>query len=181
MKNKTVLVTGGAGFIGSNIVEELVRLKKRVVVFDNFSTGRKEHIRPFLSKIRVIRGDIRDPKAANQAMKGVGIVIHQAAVRSVPKSVDNPLLSHDVNTTGTLVLLNAAVKHRIKRFVYASSSSVYGNVNKFPQKETDFLNPLSPYGASKLCAENYCLCFYDNHGPQTVALWSLQDLRSLFG
>ena len=170
MAKKAILVTGGAGFIGSNIVEELIRLKKRVIVLDDFSSGRSEHIKPFLSKIRLVRGDIRNRKTVDRVMKDVNIVIHQAAIRSVPKSVDNPLLSHEVNTTGTLVLLQSALKNRIKRFVYASSSSVYGDVDKFPQHETDALNPMSPYGASKLCAENYCLCFHENHGLETVSL-----------
>jgi len=170
MKKKSILVTGGAGFIGSNIVEELVRLKKPVVVLDDFSSGLKENIKPFLSKIKLIRGDIRNPRAVNKAMKGIGIVIHQAAIRSVPKSVDNPFLSHEVNTSGTLVLLDAAVRYGVKRFVYASSSAAYGDVTKFPQHESDGVKPLSPYGASKLCAEHYCHCYHENFGLETVAL-----------
>ncbi|MBF0253888.1 MAG: NAD-dependent epimerase/dehydratase family protein [Candidatus Omnitrophica bacterium] len=169
MKDR-ILVTGGAGFIGSNIVESLVKLGKRVAVLDDFSSGQMEHIRPFLKHIRLCRGDIRSPKDVKTAMKDCSIVIHQAAIRSVPKSVDKPLLSHDVNTTGTLVLLNEAVRRGVKRFVYASSSSAYGDVRKFPQKETDPLRPLSPYGVSKLCAENYCYTYFDNHGLKTVSL-----------
>jgi len=167
---KTVLVTGGAGFIGSNIVGALVRTKRKIAVLDDFSTGFKHNLAAFGKRITIVRGDIRDITAVNRVMKGVDTVIHQAAIRSVPKSVDNPLLSHEVNASGTLVLLHAAVKHRVRRFVYASSSSVYGDVKHFPQKESDPLLPLSPYGASKLAAENYCYCFYNNHGLRTVSL-----------
>jgi UDP-glucose 4-epimerase len=170
MANKQILVTGGAGCIGSNIVEELVRRGKPVVVLDNFSAGLMQNLKPFMSKIKLIRGDIRDAKAADRAMKGVGIVLHQAAIRSVSKSVDDPLVSHEVNSTGTLNLLNAALRHGVKRFVYASTSSVYGGTVKFPQKEDDSLRPMSPYGVSKLCGEQYCHAYYAIYGLHTVAL-----------
>jgi dTDP-glucose 4,6-dehydratase len=170
MSGKQVLVTGGAGCIGSNIVEELVRRGKKITVIDNFSAGLMRNLKPFMKNVRLVRGDIRDPKAVDRAMKGVSVVIHQAAIRSVPKSVNNPLLSHEVNTTGTLTLLNAAVKHGVKRFVYASSSSVYGGVKKFPMHEDDSLKPMSPYGVSKLCGEQYCHAFHEIHGLHTVAL-----------
>ena len=167
---KTILVTGGAGFIGSNIVEALVKKNHRVVVLDDFSTGFMSHLKPFLSKLKLVRGDIRDPHIVHRAMKGVEIVIHQAAIRSVPKSVDNPFLSHSVNATGTLILLHEAMRQKIKRFVYASSSSAYGDVENFPQKEGDPVKPLSPYGASKLVGEHYCYCYFQNCGLKTVAL-----------
>lgn len=170
MKKGKILVTGGAGFIGSNIVEELVAMNKEVVILDDFSTGFDHFLTPFKKKISVVKGDIRDPKATKKAMKDVRVVIHQAAIRSVPKSVDNPFYSHEVNGTGTLVLLSEAIKAGVKRFVYASSSSVYGNVDKFPQVESDTLSPLSPYGVSKLCGENYCHAYHAIYGLETVAL-----------
>lgn len=169
MKKQT-LVTGGAGCIGSNIVEELIRRGKPVTVIDNFSAGLMRNLKPFAGKIRLVRGDIRNAKDVDRAMKGADVVIHQAAIRSVPKSVNNPLLSHEANTTGTLTLLNAAIKHGVKRFVYASSSSVYGGAQAFPQKESASLRPMSPYGVSKLCGENYCHAFHAIYGLHTVAL-----------
>ncbi|MFT5207495.1 MAG: nucleoside-diphosphate-sugar epimerase [Candidatus Omnitrophota bacterium] len=170
-KVERILVTGGAGFIGSNIVEELVKRKNiKVRIIDDFSAGKMSHIKDFKDEIEIIRGDIRNAKTVRKAMLGVTRVIHQAAIRSVPKSVDNPFLSHEVNTTGTLILLNEAVRAKVKRFVYASSSSAYGDTAKFPQKETDLLKPLSPYGVSKLCAEHYCHSFHAVHGLETVAL-----------
>lgn len=170
MKKSHVLVTGGAGCIGSNIVEELVRRGKRITVLDNYSAGPTQNLKPFMKKITLVRGDIRDAKAVDRVMKNVAVVIHQAAIRSVPKSVNDPLLSHETNSTGTLILLNAAIKHGVKRFVYASSSSVYGGVAKFPQSENDSLSPMSPYGVSKLCGENYCHAYHAIYGLHTVAL-----------
>jgi len=164
------LVTGGAGFIGSNIVEELVRRKEKVVVLDSFITGKRENLAPFKGKIKLIKGDIRDPKACARALKGVDYVIHQAALRSVPKSVDDPFTTNDINISGTLNLLMAAKKAGVKRVVYASSSSAYGDVKRFPQKETDYPNPISPYGVSKLAAENYCVTFSKTFGLETVSL-----------
>jgi len=164
------LVTGGAGFIGSNIVEELVRRGQKVRVLDNFITGQMENIRPFLDKIELIKGDIRDKKALDAAMKGVDFVIHQAALRSVAKSVEDPFMTNDVNISGTLNLLAAARDHKVKRVVYASSSSAYGDAKRFPQKETDLPVPISPYGVSKLAAENYCVTFAKTFGLQTVSL-----------
>jgi nucleoside-diphosphate-sugar epimerase len=164
------LVTGGAGFIGSNIVEELVRRKQRIVVLDSFITGKRENLAAFKNKIKLIKGDIRDPKALAKAMKGVDYVIHQAALRSVPKSVDDPFTTNDINITGTLQLLMAAKNAGVKRVVYASSSSAYGDVKKFPQVETDHPSPISPYGVAKLAAENYCVTFAKTFGLETVSL-----------
>lgn len=166
----TYLVTGGAGFIGSNIVEELVRRGKTVRVLDNFSTGKKENLAPFLDRIELVTGDIRDTKAARRAMNGVTYVIHQAALRSVAKSVDDPFTTNDVNVAGTLNLLMAAKEAGVKRFVYASSSSAYGDARRFPQRETDLPVPISPYGVSKLAAEQYCVTFAKTFGLETVSL-----------
>lgn len=166
----TYLVTGGAGFIGSNIVEELVKRGQRVRVIDNFLTGRRENLEDFLSDIELIEGDIRDPGLMEKASRGVDYVLHQAAFRSVPKSVEDPTLCNDINVAGTLNVLMAAHKTGVKRLVYASSSSVYGNVKRFPQKE-DFLPfPLSPYGTSKLAGEYYCKVFTATFGLETVSL-----------
>lgn len=164
------LVTGGAGFIGSNIVEELVRRGEKVRVLDNFVTGKRENVEPFLNKIELMEGDIRDKGALDRALKGVDFVIHQAALRSVPKSVDDPFSTNDINVFGTLNLLMAAKEAKAKRVVYASSSSVYGDVKTFPQKETDLTRPISPYGVSKLAAENYCVTFAKTFGLETVSL-----------
>lgn len=170
------LVTGGAGFIGSNIVEELVRMKgagakiDKIRVIDNFSTGKMENIAPFLEHIELIKGDIRDNDTVNDALKNINFVLHEAAMRSVPKSIEDPLANNDVNITGTLNLLIAAKKARVKRFIYASSSSVYGDTKKFPQKETDRPVPISPYGVSKLAAESYCIVFARTLGLETVSL-----------
>lgn len=167
---KNYLVTGGAGFIGSNIVEELVRRGERVRVLDSFITGKIENLAPFAGKIELIRGDIRDKKDVKRALKNIDFVIHQAALRSVARSVEDPFMTNDINVTGTLNLLVAAKEAKIKRLVYASSSSAYGNAKKFPQKETDLPSPISPYGVAKLAAENYCVTFSKTFGLETVSL-----------
>ena len=165
------LVTGGAGFIGSNIVEELVRLKAdEIRVLDNFSTGSRENLAPFMNRIELIEGDIRDKNILSKALRGVDFVIHQAALRSVAKSVEDPFATNDVNVFGTLNLLVAAKEAGIKRVVYASSSSAYGDVKTFPQKETARPVPISPYGVSKLAAENYCVTFAKTFSLETVSL-----------
>jgi len=142
------LVTGGAGFIGSNIVETLLKRRHQVRVLDNFSTGKISHIKPFLSKIDLVKGDLLHDKDLKKALTGIDYVLHQAAIRSVPKSVDDPISSNDANITGTLKMLMMAKHCGVKRVVYASSSSVYGDCKTFPQKETLPTGPLSPYAVS---------------------------------
>lgn len=164
------LVTGGAGFIGSHIVEELVKKGERVRVFDNFSTGKEENISDFINKIEVIKGDVRNLNDVKKAVKGVDYILHQAAMRSVPKSVDDPLGANDNNITGTLNVLVAAKEFGVKKVVYASSSSVYGDCKKFPQKENFYPSPVSPYAVSKLAGEYYCVMFSKTYGLPTVSL-----------
>jgi len=183
MRRKLYLVTGGAGFIGSNIVEELLRRGERVRILDNFLTGSMRNIDSAFESagriwgecrvkdnLQLIKGDIRDLNACRKACKGVDYVLHQAALRSVPKSVENPYLTNDVNVAGTLNMLMAACDAGIRRFVYASSSSVYGDVKSFPQKEAMPTAPISPYGVSKLAGENYALAFAKTFGLETVSL-----------
>jgi UDP-glucose 4-epimerase len=164
------LVTGGAGFIGSHIAEHLVREGKRVRIVDNFSTGKPEHMASFKDKVEIAEGTITDLDFCRQAVQDADYVIHQAAIRSVPKSVDNPTESHDANATGTLNMLIASKEAGVKRFVYASSSSVYGDAKKFPQKEDYRPQPISPYAASKLTGEYYAILFSKTYGLETVSL-----------
>ncbi len=166
----TYLVTGAAGFIGSNIVEELVKRGESVRALDNLSTGRAENIVPFLQKISFIRADLADEQALAEAVRGVDYVIHQAALPSVPRSIEDPLASHEANATGTLKLLIAARDAGVKRVVYASSSSVYGDSPTLPKREDMPTQPLSPYAVNKLAGEEYCKVFARVYGLPTVAL-----------
>ena len=167
---KLWLVTGGAGFIGSHITEELVRRGEKVRVLDNMSTGKEEHMASFRDKIEFMRGDLRSSEDCRRAVEGAEVVIHQAAIRSVPKSVDRPTESHDSNSTGTLNLLLAPKAAKVRRVVYASSSSVYGDAKRFPQKEEYRPMPVSPYACSKLAGEQYCIMFTKLYGLETVSL-----------
>ncbi len=164
------LITGGAGFIGCHIVEELVKRGEKVRVFDNFSTGKIENISDFKDKIEIIKGDIRNFNDIEKAVRGVDYVLHQAAMRSVPKSVDDPLGANDNNITGTLNVLLASKKAGVKKVVYASSSSVYGDCKVFPQKETFLPSPISPYAVSKLAGEYYAVMFSKTFSLPTVSL-----------
>jgi nucleoside-diphosphate-sugar epimerase len=166
---KLFLVTGGSGFIGSNIVEALLRRGDRVRVLDDFSTGRRENLTG-LEGVDVVEGDLRDAAAVRRAVDGVTGVFHEAAVRSVPKSVDDPFSSNDVNITGTLTLLMACRQAKVQRVVYASSSSVYGDDPALPKVETLPTRPVSPYAVAKLAAENYCGVFARLYGLETVSL-----------
>lgn len=165
-----ILVTGGAGFIGSNIVEALVKKGHKVTVLDNLITGSFGNIKPFFPKVKFVKGDIRNDAALNKALKGVDYVLHQAALRSVPRSIDDPVSSNDVNVTGTLKLLVACRRNKIKRVVYAASSSVYGNNKNPKQIETDLPCPVSPYAVSKLAGEYYCRVFAKTFGLETVVI-----------
>ena len=164
------LVTGGAGFIGSHLVAELVKSKQTVRVIDNFSTGQRQNLKECADKIELIEGDIRDLSLVKQSTTGVDFVLHQAALPSVARSVKDPLTTNEVNVNGTLNLLEAAKLNKVKVFVYASSSSVYGNTPKLPKRENMTLDPLSPYALSKLAGEKYCKLFYELYGLNTVCL-----------
>ncbi len=166
----TYLVTGGAGFIGSNIVDELLQRGQKVRVLDNFATGKEENLAGVAERIDLIRGDVRDVGAVNRAVAGCDFVLHQAALASVPRSIADPVSNNEVNVQGTLNILMAAQKHGVKRVVYASSSSVYGDSEELPKVETMTPNPKSPYAVAKLAAEYYCRVFAGLHGMTTVSL-----------
>ncbi|HEU4365637.1 MAG TPA: SDR family oxidoreductase [Candidatus Krumholzibacteria bacterium] len=166
----TYLVTGGAGFIGSNIVDELLRRGHAVRVLDNFATGRAENLEESRERIELIRGDVRDADAVDRAVAGCDFVLHQAALASVPRSIADPVANNEVNVQGTLHVLMAAQRHGVKRVVYASSSSVYGDSEELPKVEKMPPNPKSPYAVAKLAAEYYCRVFAELHGMTTVAL-----------
>ncbi len=166
----TYLVTGGAGFIGSNIVDELVRQRENVKVLDDLSSGKKKNLEGVIGKIEFIEGDIRDFALLKKTLKGCDYVIHQAALRSVPKSMKDPQLYDDVNVTGTLNVLVASHENKVKRVVFASSSSIYGDSEKLPQSESQIPQPISPYAATKLAGEHYCRVFAKSYGLETVAL-----------
>lgn len=164
------LVTGGAGFIGSHLVEKLLKLGKKVRVLDNFSTGHKDNLEPFQDRVDFIEGDIRDRQIVSVAMKNVDYVFHLAANCAVPQSMEDPLETHEVNVTGTLNLLLAARDEKAKRFVFSSSAAVYGDTKKFPTREENPLRPLSPYGSSKVLGEAYNRLFSQAYGLDTVSL-----------
>lgn len=167
---KKVLVTGGAGFIGSHLVEALVRRGEKVRVLDNLSEGRLDNLAAVRKKIEFIQDDVRNLATLRRALRGVQIVYHQAALRSVPKSVGSPLLYHEVNATATLQLLQLAKEAGVRRVVYASSSSVYGDRAPLPQRETTLAVPQSPYAASKLASEHYAVLYSKLYGLETVGL-----------
>src|SRR6267378_170627 len=164
------VVTGGGGFIGSHIVQELLRRNETVKVIDNFSTGKRENVEPFEDDIEVIEADVADAKNLAQFLKRTDYVIHQAAIPSVPKSIIDPVKSHQANVDATLQLLVACREAGVKRVVYASSSSLYGDSPTLPKHEGMMPNPLSPYGAQKLFGEMYCQVFSKAYGLETVSL-----------
>ncbi len=163
------LVTGGAGFIGSNLVRELLSRGEQVRILDNFSTGRRQNIKEYLDDIEVVEGDIRDFWVTFDACKGIDIVLHQAALPSVNRSVENPLTSNDVNITGTLTVLECARRQGAKKLFFASSSSVYGDTPTLPKHEGMIPSPLSPYAISKLTGEHYCRVYSNLYGMPAIA------------
>jgi len=168
------LVTGGAGFIGSNIVENLLKEDRFVRVLDNFYSGKEENLEFTKGlgrdKFELIRGDIRDKDICEKCCEGIDFVSHQAALRSVPKSMEDPESYNDVNINGILTLLKAASKNKVKRFVFASSSSIYGDTDLFPQEEDQLPLLISPYALSKLTGEYYCRIFSESFDLETVCL-----------
>ncbi|MFN0071080.1 MAG: SDR family oxidoreductase [Chloroflexota bacterium] len=166
---KSALITGGAGFIGSNIAQRLLELGVQIRVLDNLSTGRVENLLDIVDDVDLINGDIRDPDTLDKAMIGMDVVLHQAAIPSVPRSVIDPMISHDAGATGTLQVLLAARRAGVGRVVCASSSSVYGDTPELPKREDMIPNPLSPYAVSKLTGEYYCKVFTRLYGLETVS------------
>jgi len=164
------LITGGAGFIGSNIAHEVLKRGDEVRILDNFSTGRKINIASILDKIELIEGDICDFWTVEEATEGVDYVLHQAALPSVIRSVKNPLTSNEVNINGFLNVLECSRRAGVKRVVFACSSSIYGESETLPKVETMPPAPLSPYAVSKLAGEQYCKVFYRLYGLETVSL-----------
>ncbi len=165
-----VVVTGGAGFIGSHIAEELVKRGYEVTVLDNFSAGRMANISHILKDIKLIRGDIRDFELLKKEFRDADFISHQAALRCVPESVDNPLAFNDVNINGHYNVLEAARLNNVKRVVFASSSSVYGLTNTFPQEEHHTPVPVSPYAITKLAGECYNKFFFEEYSLEIVSL-----------
>mgnify|MGYP005990022875 CR=1 FL=1 len=172
LKNKKILVTGGAGFIGSNLCEALLKLDVFVVCLDNFSTSKKENIEPFIEdkNFELITGDIRSLSVCKKAVKEVDFVIHQAALGSVSRSIKDPITTNEVNIGGFLNMLIASRDAKVKRFVYASSSSTYGDSLLMPKKEDVIGGPLSPYAITKYVNELYADVFFKNYGLETIGL-----------
>jgi len=167
---RTFLVTGGAGFIGSHIAEALVTRGDRVRVLDNLSTGQLSNLAPFESDIELFEGDVTDSAVVARAVRGVDCVFHEAALASMPRSVERPLDTNDACVTGTLTVLHEARKAGVRRLVYAASSSAYGNQPTASNRESDLPCPISPYGAAKLAGEMYCQAFWGTYGFETVCL-----------
>lgn len=172
ISNKKVLVTGGAGFIGSNLIEKLLELDNEVVCLDNFATGRIENIEHILShaKFKLIEGDIRNLENCHKAVFGMEYILHEAALGSVPRSINDPITTNDVNSSGFLNMLVAARDGNIKRFVYAASSSTYGDSKELPKVEDTIGKPLSPYAITKYVNELYADVFKTTYGLNTIGL-----------
>lgn len=172
LDNSRILITGGAGFIGSNLCEELLKYNCEVICFDNFSTGKMENILPFFDKknFRLIVGDIRNYDDCLNAIKGVDYVLHEAALGSVPRSIKDPITSNEVNVSGFLNMLFAAKEVGVKRFVYAASSSTYGDSASLPKVEDVIGKPLSPYAITKYINELYADVFSRTYGIECIGL-----------
>jgi UDP-N-acetylglucosamine 4-epimerase len=169
---KKVLVTGGAGFIGSNLCEDLLKYNNEVVCLDNFATGHKHNVIPFLGNphFKLIEGDIRELQICQTACEGIDIVLHQAALGSVPRSINDPITTNEVNISGFLNMLVAARDQKVRRFVYAASSSTYGDSTALPKVEENIGKPLSPYAITKYVNELYADIFYHTYGLETIGL-----------
>jgi nucleoside-diphosphate-sugar epimerase len=165
-----VLVTGGAGFIGSNLADELIKKGAKVTILDNFVTGFRENLEEITGDFEFIEGDINNSDKLRQAVEGSEIVFHQAALPSVPRSVENPLETHEACVNGTFNVLLRAKEANVRRVVYAASSSAYGNQEVLPKEETMLPEPLSPYAAAKLMGEYYCQVFNNVYGLETLCL-----------
>ncbi len=165
-----VLVTGGAGFIGHHLVRGFVARGAEVVVLDDFSTGRRERLAPVARRIRVVEGSILDEAALDAAVPGCDVILHEAAIASVARSVAEPRAVDEVNVGGTIEVMLAAVRHGVRRVVFAGSSAVYGVPAELPCRESHLPEPRSPYGVSKLAAERYLHALGEMHGVQTVSL-----------
>ena len=170
--NKSILITGGAGFIGSNLCEYFLAKEYKIVCLDNFSTGYKHNIEPFFQNqnFRFIEGDIRDFATCQEAVKDIDFVLHQAALGSVPRSIKDPITSNDVNVSGFLNMLTASRDAGVKRFVYAASSSTYGDSESLPKVEDVIGKPLSPYAVTKYVNELYADVFSRTYGIETIGL-----------
>jgi len=171
-QSKKVVVTGGAGFIGSHLVEELVKRNHNVVIIDNLSTGKMENIKHLLDmqNLQFTKGDVMELPLLQELFKETDYIFHEAALTTVPRSIENPRASHDVNATGTLNVLIAAKDNGVKKVIYASSSSVYGDTPTLPKTENMMPQPKSPYAVSKLTGEYYCQVFQQVYGLKTVVL-----------
>ncbi|CCG52640.1 NAD-dependent epimerase/dehydratase family protein probably involved in polysaccharide biosynthesis [Flavobacterium indicum GPTSA100-9 = DSM 17447] len=172
IKNKKILITGGAGFIGSNLCDYFLNNQNQIICLDNFSTGFKNNIEPFLknSNFKLIEGDIRNFETCQKAVENVDYVLHQAALGSVPRSINDPITSNDVNISGFLNMLVASRDAKVKRFVYAASSSTYGDSEKLPKIENVIGKPLSPYAITKYVNELYADVFSKTYGMETIGL-----------
>ena len=172
LTKKKILVTGGAGFIGSNLTEALLKLNNEVICLDNFATGKKENITPFLTNpnYTLIEGDIRKLSDCQLAVKGVDYVLHQAALGSVPRSIKDPITSNEVNVSGFLNMLTASRDSGVKRFIYAASSSTYGDSEALPKVEDKIGKPLSPYAITKYVNELYADVFSKTYDLETIGL-----------
>lgn len=172
VNKKTAIVTGGAGFIGSHLAEELASHDYRVIILDDLSTGKMANIAPILTQgdVQFVPGSITALSLLNKLFQSIDYVFHLAAITSVPRSIENPLASHDVNITGTLNVLTAAKDNKVKKLIYASSSSVYGDTPTLPKKEDMPPKPQSPYAVTKLASEHYCQVFHQAFGLPTVCL-----------
>lgn len=172
LKSSKVLVTGGAGFIGSNLCETLLKLESEVVCLDNFATGKKENLSAIQDhpNFRLIEGDIRNLEDCKRAVEGVDFVLHEAALGSVPRSINDPITSNEVNISGFVNMLVAARDAEVKRFIYAASSSTYGDSKSLPKVEDEIGKPLSPYAITKYVNELYADIFHETYGLDTIGL-----------